>query len=66
MSNPNRQRILRETGPHAAEAEKESGAAQAKHAKGQEDAELDAAQKRSPDEPAPVAERDDGPPRPRR
>ena len=66
MSNPDRQRILREVGPRAAEAEKETGAELGKQLKGQEDAELEAAQRPSHDEPTPAAESDDGPPRPRR
>lgn len=66
MSNPDRQRILRRTGPDPAEAERQSGAAKSREAKRQEDAELEAEQRPSPDEPTPLAENPEGPPRPRR
>jgi hypothetical protein len=67
MSNEERQRELREAGHRGpAEAEKESKARAGKEALGRQEAERRADQPQSPDKPAPAAEEEGGPPRPRR
>lgn len=67
MSSEERQRELRQEGHRgAAESEKEDKAARGKHAVGAQQAEDDAQQPRSPDEPEPEAQDDPDRPTPRR
>jgi hypothetical protein len=66
MSNLERQRILREAGTRPAQAEKEESAAESKQAFGQERAQAAGEQSLAERDLRPLAEDDDGPPRPRR
>lgn len=67
MSNEDRQRILRRAGSQPAEAETATRARESREAKRREDAELEREQPGDPeDQPGPLGEDPDGPPRPRR
>ncbi|HLM08359.1 MAG TPA: hypothetical protein VK307_01520 [Thermoleophilaceae bacterium] len=66
MSGEERQRELREQGSRPAEAQKEDEARRGREALRREQAQQDAGEHRSPDEPAPMAERDADRPAPRR
>jgi hypothetical protein len=61
-----RQRILREQGSRPAEAEKEESAEAGREKLGRSEAERQAEQAESPDQPMPRAEDDPSTPRPRR
>lgn len=67
MSSEDRQRILRRAGSKPAEAETQHRAHDSREAKRQEDAQLEREQRPdAPDQPKPLSEDDQGPPRPRR
>jgi hypothetical protein len=67
MSNEDRQRILRRAGSQPAEAETATRARESREAKRQEDSQLEREQPPRPeDQPRPLGEDPEGPPRPRR
>jgi hypothetical protein len=68
MSNEDRQRILRRAGSQPAETETTTRARESREAKRQEDAQLEREQSHDEpgDQPQPLSEDPQGPPRPRR
>jgi len=68
MSNEDRQRILRRAGSQPAEAETSTRARESREAKRREDAQLEREQRpgEADDQPTPLGEDPEGPPRPRR
>jgi len=66
MSGEERQRELREQGSRPAEAKKQADAQRDREALESAGTERPRDQPRSPDEPSPLPEGDDGPPLPRR